>query len=692
MGIFRDWLDARSARLKEQATRSRAELQRQQRRLQLASMNGTKSPSELLEMQILESSEPLWGGWDRVNFMANDLDRYDFARGGPGFPMGTPSQRKNGADWPFYQNETEHGVLVMASRIAFGTITKAEGLINGMSCYVVGDGATIRVMPKAEGSEETAKAAQKVIDAFRLANHMEEREEEFFGDSRVDGEGIWRLFALEDGRSEVRNVWPEQIRQPAGESFEDFGFGIRTDQDDAETHLEYAIHPTTGDVHEAEFVSADQIIFMPINVRRGIKRGLPDFTWGLLDAVKNSSKLSTKMGIGSAMQASIAFIRQHTGVPGSAIRAFASSDASYTRANQFTGVLDNVKHFEDALVVDTNENTEFLGSPYNAGIASHIDVVKLLDRVACVKYNAPEWLGSADASNNNFASSLVGESPFVKRVGAMQKRYSRPIRTLHERVLLNAVGKIDGIPANILSLVEVKVTFPNPQARDRLQESQRATIRLQNGTTSPQRIADEDGDDWKKVREEITQARAEGWEPPQGGAEKEAKPALPGMPQLGPMESSEDEDDYGAIFEAWDESKHPRDDAGHFVNADAMIAARSDPAKAEELRSQVTYPEQRAKLDAFLKDGKKPKTRKPNAKKLDKAATKRANEIMKAASEAQKSGDAERARNLYAAAYGYHKAAGMHEDGQHAMAEAVKKAAEEFVTGERKMASKNATD
>lgn len=56
------------------------------------------------------------------------------------------------------------------------------------------------------------------------------------------------------------------------------------------------------------------------------------------------------------------------------------------------------------------------------------------------------------------------------------------------------------------------------------------------------------------------------------------------------------------VLKGFDSSKHPRDDHGRFVSADAIHAAAADPAKAKELRKRVTDPEQRKKLDAALAD------------------------------------------------------------------------------------------
>lgn len=53
-------------------------------------------------------------------------------------------------------------------------------------------------------------------------------------------------------------------------------------------------------------------------------------------------------------------------------------------------------------------------------------------------------------------------------------------------------------------------------------------------------------------------------------------------------------------FAGFDESKHPRDDHGRFVSGSAIQDAAFDPAKADELRSKVTNPEERKKLEAAL--------------------------------------------------------------------------------------------
>ena len=85
-------------------------------------------------------------------------------------------------------------------------------------------------------------------------------------------------------------------------------------------------------------------------------------------------------------------------------------------------------------------------------------------------------------------------------------------------------------------------------------------------------------------------------------------PGMPGMPALGmggfsPSTSElQNRQQFSASLAEYffDESAHPRDDHGRFVSGSDLEQAKTDPAKAQELRQRVTNPEQRAKLDKAI--------------------------------------------------------------------------------------------
>lgn len=535
MGLMRDtwrgFWESRRARYQAAALRDQADMRRQQRRLELAG-KVYKSAGELVEQHLLESSEAVWGGLDRSWLAKADLERLtDFQRGGMGGGGITDHSGKRGADFPFFANETELATRRDTSRLVVGTNDNAVGLLGGNRRYTLGSGATVRIVARREGQDEDLVAkAQAIVDEFARVNKFAFRQREYFTRTSRDGEGIFRLFPEDGGRTRLRFVWPEQIRKPVtidkagretpdvdGGLDESWSFGRQTEEEDVETTIAWSIYPTSAqDNQTPEIVPAEEIVYYGPNADSGVKRSLPDFCLATGDELEAAGKLATNMGEGAAQQASIAYIVEHVaGTPASTVRAFATADASYTRPDPYTGDEINVKKAIPGTVVHTTQNSKFLAGPINGTMQPMIDVFMMLVRRAHARWNAPQWLGSSYSEEVNFASAFETSSPYLLTVLEMQQGYAAVFAELFERVLAIAAAA-DQIDRDVLARVEVKVTLPNPASRDKLQEAQRNEIRLRCGVVSPQRVCEEDGEEWERVRKDWTTAVAEGWEPPTG--------------------------------------------------------------------------------------------------------------------------------------------------------------------------------
>lgn len=485
--MIREWWESKKAALQRRTLEDMKVVE---------SLSGTGKPSNLLEQRQVD------GYWQRMF-----QDFYDRLSNDPNFFGGVnnTSRRKTGGNFPFFDSEQELGVLRESARMLCGMNPHAKGLLNGLLGFTVGLGASVRVQPKKDVPEARAAEAETLqpqaqahIDRTQVRNGWVRRHQEFFSRSRRDGEAYLRLFFLDNGDTDIRFVWPEQIRQPPNSTTQEYGFGVKPDPDDGEKIVEYAVYPV-DDEQTPDYVPADEMISVLCNVDTGVRRGIPDFCWGVADLLSASSGLEMAMGEGSRLQASIAYIRQHTNATQTQIQSFVAADPSTTRkTDPFTGKDKYVKNYEPGLIVDTNQNTSFVGSPYNAGIAGHLEVSKLMVRSACVAWNAPEWLGSADASNNNFASSLVAESPFVKQIKLIQQIYCEAFKCLFERVLCHAV-EAGLIPREVLELLEVVVTLPDPESRNGLVDAQQAAIEIPLGVDSRQQYADRHGRDYERV-------------------------------------------------------------------------------------------------------------------------------------------------------------------------------------------------
>lgn len=503
MGLFSDWLNSKRAKLQATALREQAEVKRHARRIELQEKQD-KSPRDLAELNLLESNNVIGIDWLRAWRDISDR-MLDFSRGGMAVGGGITSHlRRDKSDFPFFRSEAELGIIRDASRILCGDDPYAIGLLNGLESYTIGDGATVRVEAKNEHGKTLAEMAQRVVDKFCQRNKFQFKQKEFFKRSRRDGEAYWRLFA-NDGECNLRFVWPEQIKQPPNADPAEWQYGRRSEIGDAEVTIEWSVFPADGVDLQPEYVPADEIVFIHLNVDTGVARGLPDFAGGTGDTLRDADKLADNMGIGSALQAAIAYIRQHDGAPAETVRAFAGTDASYTKTDVFTGRIKNVRNMDPGTIVDTNQNTTFIPSPYSGAATSHLEVGKMLLRRACVRWNAPEWLGSSDASNNNYASSLTAESPFVLAIKASQALYADCFRDLFERVLKIASlsGKLPGIDTkDLFEAIEIKVTLPTPIARNRLEDAQRNAIEIQAGYQSPQQAAEECGREFDRVKKD----------------------------------------------------------------------------------------------------------------------------------------------------------------------------------------------
>lgn len=604
----RDILEAQAA-----ARKAEAEAAAHARRTELARLPN-KSAADLMEQRILEAgSQSLLMGWADSTGAFRDVLRqlFDFSRGGIGTGAGITSKTgRRGSDYPFITSEGHLATHRDFSRLVAPN-PNIQGLLGGRRRYTIGTGVTIRAVPKGSMGKDAAAQAQKVLDDFGKANRFAFRLRSFYDRSSVDGEGIWRLFPADDGTTTIRTVYSEQLRCPPDDDPAVYEYGIKTPEDDSETVEEYAVFPLSNPSLEPDRVPPEEVIFFGPNRQDGVKRSLPDWTLTTGEICELADELGNNLGSGSVNQAAIAYIRQHTGVPASSVRDFATGDASYTKTDPYTGNEVPVKRIAAGTIIDTNENTEFMGSPFNMGIEAHASIFQLLMNRVSSRWNAPKWLATSNNDEVNFASSLTAESPFVIAIQESQQYLAEPITQLHERVLANAAAA-GALPPNVLDLVEVKVTFPSPVARDRNKEAEARSLELKDGYLSPQQAAEQAGYEWEKVVKEIKAAKAQGWT---GGQPQPGLPGQAGAPGANGKPSSNGNgkppqttyDHTGqrrglgeALTEVWHEDDHPRGDDGKFIAGEDMVAAKKDPDKAAELRKRVTDPKEREKLDAAI--------------------------------------------------------------------------------------------
>lgn len=456
------------------------------------------------------------------------------------YPLGGTSARRYGHYFPFFQSEQQLTLLRDLSRIVVGTNNYAQGMLGGLTNFVIGTGFKVKVAAEGAGAKANAQKLRDFLDQWGAENLWGEFQREAFWRHREDGDELIRLFP-DDGLLKVRHVWPEQLTQPPGTTVAEWGYGVRMPAgDDAAPHPEAYYVADLDDPHRGEEVSSRDLIHLKANSRTGIKRGLPDFSFGTKDSLDAAGRLTRNLGEGAAIREAIAFMRQHAAGTGpDEVEEFRTADADFRERVPFSdGIYRPVNSWDPGTVVDFPEGMQHAGVPANEGTAAHTSVVQVLLRSAGVRWNAPEWLVSGDASNMGaYTSSLVAESPFVKSVVAAQDYYKARFLLIVRRAVEVAVAH-GLLPGDVMEGVTLDLVPPSPEVRNKLEETQRAQIEIPLGVDSPQRYCESQDRDFERIAQENRAAAAEKPAQPGGGVQTPAPAATePGLPELPRVES-----------------------------------------------------------------------------------------------------------------------------------------------------------
>lgn len=458
---------------------------------------------KVLEMQ---SASDFW-----LTSYTDVLDRY---RDGNQivYPLSNPNDRRAGSNFPFWISESQLAIIRASSRLIVTMNPAAYGLINGLTSYVIGSGFNYKATVKENsgGSPELALAVQKIMDRFIDEQDWKGMEQELFFRSREDGEAFLRLFPQPNGKLQVRTVEPEQVIQPPNSTFDEWSYGIQTDVDDVFDIKNYYVHylaPGGANLQDntmGEIVPVDQIIHIKVNVKRGIKRGLPDLSFDTLETFSLASKLRRNMGEGAAVQAAIAAVRQHDTASASQVETFVQSTIDYSMNIPFNGRYQDYSKIDAGSFLDIPKGMNYIPPPGAANASAHLSIHSALLRAAGTRHNAPEWLVSGDASNNNYASSLTAESPFLRNCQRLQSLMGRPFKQVMTTAIQTAIDA-GRLPADTLKMIEISVTPPTVETRNRGEEASSNQTYVNLGVKSRQKVAQELGLDWAKEAAEMEQ-------------------------------------------------------------------------------------------------------------------------------------------------------------------------------------------
>ncbi len=348
----------------------------------------------------------------------------------------------------------------------------------------------------------------------------------------------------------VRFVEPDQIITPSGRVGDPAAsFGILTDADDVETVICYYV--------DGRPVDATEIQHRKANVDENVKRGLPLF-FPVRKNLRRAEKLLRNMSVVAEIQSAIALIRKHQGGIRSGVQQFAASQTDVTLTQAATGRTTGFRRFGPGTILDAPGGIEYDFPAAGLDAANFVAVLQAELRAIASRLVMPEFMLTSDASNANYASTMVAEGPAMRMFSRLQADLVNDDLEVMWRVV-RAVVDAGGLPPAALCDIEIQVSPPSLEMRDQKQEAEVHQIEYQNGILSPQTWCRRRGLDYDQEQMNLAQHNQRPQEV-QG-------PELPGPVARAiegahaPATAREQEllEFVRAITEAgWDPSKHPR--------------------------------------------------------------------------------------------------------------------------------------
>jgi hypothetical protein len=264
------------------------------------------------------------------------------------------------------------------------------------------------------------------------ANMWDDREKSILRRALRDGDVFLRFFGAGPS-TQLRFINAESVREPAlgAPATESWSNGIITEARDVETVLGYWVDHGTDGLDDFERIdNPSEIIHYAYEWDGNTKRGESL----ILPAMRSATRLEqayTYQFETLRLRLAIAMVEKLRAAAPSDITDWNSGDDS-SRSNQANA--NFIKAFRPGTILTGNDGVEhqFISPQLDAG-----DVIAFFREYKLAIASAmgtPEFMVTSDASNANFASTMVAESPFLRKVTAIRDSLGWVFRSVFERV------------------------------------------------------------------------------------------------------------------------------------------------------------------------------------------------------------------------------------------------------------------
>lgn len=267
-------------------------------------------------------------------------------------------------------------------------------------------------------------------------------------------------------------------------------YGIETNPDNVEEVLAYWYR--LGNKEEKRIEVEDILHIKESDSDE--KRGIP-YLLAIMAKTEAYDKWLGDRILLNRIRASIAIIRKHDSGPAK-VKTFADSKATSSQSPKDTSYGESLRKqiFEPGTIIDCSKNTEY---QYLEPKVQAKDVAED-GRHILLSFSAatglPEFMVTGDASNSNYASTMVAEGPGIREFEDWQDFFSEIIQEIWAKVMeqngLNEGG-------------EPQTTIPSLVTRNQLEEAKVNEILLNNGIISVDEWRRQLDVDTEKMEKEI---------------------------------------------------------------------------------------------------------------------------------------------------------------------------------------------
>lgn len=370
------------------------------------------------------------------------------------------------------RNLPGHDAIRQLSRILWETNPYAAGAIDTLRRFAIGEGLKYKISHE---NESTREAIEKYLEEFDEYNKITSKQGECYQRCHVEGEAFLHLvYDYDDetqGRVRITFIEPDMVRAPNGEEYGEWSGGVRAPVFDPTNVMEFNIQWQEGNETKNITLTPEVLKHCKLNVKENIKRGIGSLVQ-VIDDLFELDRLRKICRRSEQVRESIAYFKEFDKASADTVRSLEqslknSTKWQYDAVNGATQV--DVHTIEPGTSVAIPKGLTVKPPPDSINSAASTEILLQGLRACACRLGVPEWVFTGSVEASSYASSLMPDSLFTKKIAHDQQIQCQYWAEVYEQVIELAAAAGD-LPADAVE-AEISVQAPSPHARGKNDEN-----------------------------------------------------------------------------------------------------------------------------------------------------------------------------------------------------------------------------